>query len=53
MAKNKFPVLAVLLLVLGIVWLVQEMGWAEIDLPWIPVIIIVVAIAMVFNRFRE
>ena len=53
MAKNKFPVLATLLLILGLVWFVQEVGYAQIDLPWVPVIVIVIAVGMIFNRFKE
>lgn len=53
MAKSRFPVLAVLLLILGVVWLVNELGFLRIDLPWIPVVLIVIAIAMIWNRFRR
>lgn len=53
MAKNKFPVLATLLLVFGLAWLVNEMGWMNINLPWLPVIVIVVAVAMIVNRYNK
>lgn len=53
MVKSKFPALAVLLLILGFVWLFNEIGIYRIDLPWIPVIVIVVAVAMIWNRFRR
>lgn len=52
MAKAKFPILATLLLIFGFVWLVNEVGFASINLPWLPVILIVVAIAMIANRYR-
>ncbi|MGD9275622.1 MAG: hypothetical protein PVJ67_00455 [Candidatus Pacearchaeota archaeon] len=52
MTKTKFPVLATLLLIFGIVWLVNVIGFANISLPWLPVILIVVAIAMIANRYR-
>ena len=51
--KNKFPVLAVLILILGLSWLLQEMELVNLDLPWLPVIVVVAAIGMIWNRFRE
>lgn len=53
MAKRKFPVLAVILLIFALVWLLSDLGVYTINLPWIPVILIVVAIAMIFNRFNK
>jgi len=52
MAQNKYPVLWTLLLIFGIVWLVNEMGYVSINLPWFPVILIVIAIGMIANRYR-
>ena len=53
MAKSKFPVFAVILLIFALVWLFSELGYWTIDLPWLPVILVVIAIGMVFNRFRD
>ncbi len=53
MAKNKFPVLWTLLLIAGIVWLINEMFYFSINLPWLPVILIVIAIGMIANRYRK
>ena len=50
---RRFPVLGTLLLIFGVVWLVNEVGYANINLPWLPVILIVIAIAMIFNRWRK
>ena len=52
MTRAKFPVLATLLLIFGIVWLINVVGFAYINVPWLPVILIVVAIAMIANRYR-
>lgn len=51
--KNKFPTLAVILLVLGIVWLLSSMNLIAVDIPWIPVVLIIVAIGMIVNRFNN
>jgi len=53
MARKKFPVLWTLLLLFGIVWLVNEMGIVSIDLPWFPVVLIVVAVGMIANRYQK
>lgn len=54
MAKNKrFPTLAVILLVFAVTWLFSDLGYFAIDIPWIPTILIVVAIGMIWNRFRD
>lgn len=49
---RKFPTLAVILLIFALAWIVSELGYFVIDIPWIPLILAVVAIGMIFNRFR-
>ena len=51
MHKPKFPMLAVILLIFALVWLLSELGYLTLDIPWIPVILVVIAIGMIFNRF--
>ena len=51
--KPKFPTLAVIILVLAAIWLINDLGYLIINIPWIPVILIVVAIGMIINRYRE
>jgi len=53
MASNKFPVLAVILLLFGIAWALDELGYLIINIPWIPVILIVIAIGMIVNRYDK
>ncbi len=48
----KFPVLAVIILLFAIAWLISELGWLVIDIPWIPVIVAIIAIGMIMNRYR-
>lgn len=48
--KQKFPVLAVVLLIFGLAWLSNELGYFVINIPWLPVIVVVLAIGMIFNR---
>jgi hypothetical protein len=50
--KQKFPVLATLLLILGLGWLIQAVYAVNVNIPWLPVIVVVIAISMIWNRFR-
>jgi hypothetical protein len=53
MAKPKFPMLAVILLVVAVAWLLSSLNLITIDIPWIPVVLIIVAIGMIANRYRD
>lgn len=53
MARTKFPVLATLILIFGLAWLIEEGLHLNIDIPWLPVIVVVVAIGMIFNRYKR
>ena len=54
MAKNKnFPTLAVILLIAGIVWAIHELGYLNFSFPWLPVILIIIAIGMIINRYTR
>ncbi|MCF7910575.1 hypothetical protein K9L16_02800 [Candidatus Pacearchaeota archaeon] len=49
MAK-KFPTFWMIILVFALVWLVEDLGYLQIQLPWLPVILIIFAIAGIFNK---
>ena len=53
MAKNNFPTLAVILLVLGIVWLLNDMSIISINIPWIPLVLIIIAVGIIMNRYQK
>jgi multisubunit Na+/H+ antiporter MnhG subunit len=53
MAKTKFPTLAIILLVVAVVWLFNELNYFSIDIPWIPVVLIIIAIGMIVNRYSK
>ncbi len=52
-SKPKFPTLAVILLVLAVIWLINDLGYLVIDVPWIPLILIIVAVGMIINRYKN
>ena len=51
--KLKFPVLAVILLVFALVWILNDMKIIALNIPWIPVILAIIAIGMIFNRLKN
>jgi len=53
MTKTKFPVLAIILLLFAIAWILTELGMLMINIPWIPVILAVIAIGMIINRYSK
>jgi len=52
MRKGRFPTLAVIVLVFALTWLVSELGYLDINVPWIPLILVIVSAGWIFNRFR-
>jgi len=49
--RKTFPTFAVIVLLFAIAWLLEELGVLAINVPWLPVILITVAIGWIFNRF--
>ncbi|MBU0615941.1 MAG: hypothetical protein KJ601_07665 [Nanoarchaeota archaeon] len=51
--NRKFPIFAVLLLIVAVVWLLSDLGILVINVPWLPVVLGVIAIGMIYNRFKR
>jgi len=51
--KKGFPTFAVVVLVLAVLWLLEEIGILAIDVPWLPVILIIIAIGWIFNNYNK
>jgi hypothetical protein len=52
-SKVGFPTLAIILLVIGLIWLFNELKVIAINIPWIPLILVIVAIGMIMNRYQK
>ena len=50
---GSFPTFAVLLLVVGVLWLLAEIGVITIAIPWWPVILIIVALGWIVNNYSR
>lgn len=51
--RSKFPVFWMVILLLGVAWLLGELGVFNVDVPWIPVIVVVTALGMIYNRLNK
>ena len=50
---TKFPTFSALLLVVGVVWLLNEMGIITARIPWIPVVLIIIALSLLYNHYYK
>ena len=48
--RRRFPFLAVIILIFAGLWLLRELEVVNLKLPWLPVVLIVIAIGVIFNR---
>lgn len=48
--KKKFPTFAFIILVFASLWLLREMDVIDFYVPWLPVILIIIAVGIIFNR---
>ena len=51
--RKGFPTFAVLLLVLGILWLLSDLNVIVVNIPWWPVILIVIASGWIIDHFLK
>ena len=50
---KKFPTISVIMLVIGILWLLTEIDIIKIDVPWIPVILIIISLGWIINHYTK
>ncbi|MHC1593292.1 MAG: hypothetical protein ACXQT1_04345 [Methermicoccaceae archaeon] len=49
---KRFPILPAIVLVLGILWLAEDLQVLPVDVPWLPVILVIVAIGWIVNNYK-
>lgn len=47
--KKRFPTFAVVLLAIAFAWLLNDLNIIKINIPWIPLVLIIVALGMIIN----
>ncbi|MBR9698849.1 hypothetical protein GOV09_00125 [Candidatus Woesearchaeota archaeon] len=53
MKKDKFPTFAVIILVIAVIWLLTDLGVIAINVPWIPLILIIIAVGWIADSFKK
>tara|TARA_Y100000310_G_C20507232_1_gene727034 strand:- start:26 stop:190 length:165 start_codon:yes stop_codon:yes gene_type:complete len=53
MKTKNFPTFAVILLILAIVWILGDLGLLTVNIPWIPVIVGIMALGMIINHYTR
>ncbi|MCX6750910.1 MAG: hypothetical protein NTZ83_05610 [Candidatus Pacearchaeota archaeon] len=48
--RRRFPILGFTILIFASLWLLREMDVVDINVPWLPVVLIIIAIGIIFNR---
>ena len=48
--RRSFPTLGFIVLVFASLWLLREINVVDIRVPWLPIVLIVIAIGIIFNR---
>lgn len=51
--KEIFPTISIIILVTGILWLINELEILKIDIPWFPVVLIIIGIAGIIEFYRR
>ena len=48
---KRFPIFPVIVLVVGLLWLAGDLQMITVDVPWLPVILIIVAVGWIINHY--
>jgi hypothetical protein len=51
--KETFPTIPVIILVTGILWLINELKILTINIPWFPVVLIIVGVAGLIEFYKR
>ena len=49
---GNFPTFAVILLVIGVLWLLSDLGVITVDVPWVPVVLIIIALGAMCHKHK-
>ena len=49
--QGVFPTFAIIVLLIGVFWLLNELDILKANVPWVPIVIIVVALGWIVDHF--
>ncbi len=51
---RRFPTFAVIVFVFALIWLLTDLGLIpNVDIPWLPLILLIVAFGWIINRLKN
>lgn len=50
---GNFPTFAVIVLLLGISWLLKDLGMINFDIPWLPILVIVISLSWIIGHYNK
>ena len=53
MKSKGFPVIPIIVLLMGISWLLHEAGVVTLNIPWLPLIVILFAISWLVDHYHR
>lgn len=51
--KSSFPIFWSIALVVAFVWFLRELGYLNIDIPWLPLILVIICMGGIVNHFNK
>ena len=48
-----FPTFAVIVLILAVLWFLTDLGVIAVSIPWVPLIVIIIALGWIVNHGRK
>ncbi len=48
--RGRFPILGFIILIFAALWLLNDLDIFTLSVPWLPIVLIIIAIGMIFNR---
>lgn len=46
-----FPIFAAILFVVGVIWLLNDLNVFSVEIPWVPIVLIIVALGIFVNKW--
>lgn len=53
MKMKELPIFGIILVVVGVIWLLNELQVFTIEIPWLPVVVIILGAGMAYNQFMK